>query len=249
MLREVTATRYVTALREGGSLPGLIEADDDGIYVCKFSGAGQGPLALVAETITGELARRAGLRVPEIVLVRVPEHLARAEPDPEIQDLLLASPGTNLGMDFLPGSLGFDPLSWRTPDRGLATRILWLDALTLNVDRSWRNPNLLLWHGDLWCIDHGASLYFHHDLRTAASSAARAYQASDHVLASFAQDLRTVDDELSGLVTGDVVREVLTLVPDEWLGPDPEADRQAYLNWFRDRLDQRERWLPSLGSV
>src|SRR5829696_5398312 len=161
-LRSVAATRYVTPLREGGSLPGLVEAEDDGLYVLKFRGAGQGIKALVAEVIAGELARALGLRVPELVLVELDPLLGRAEPDPEIQDLLLASGGLNLGVDFLPGALSFDPAAEPDVDPELAASVVWLDALVTNPDRTAKNVNVLLWHGRLWLIDHGAALYFHH---------------------------------------------------------------------------------------
>ncbi|WP_203686135.1 HipA family kinase, partial [Phytomonospora endophytica] len=185
MLPSVTATRYVTPLKEGGSLPGLVEADDLGTYVVKWRGAGQGPKALVAEVIVGELARRLGLPVPDLAVVGLDELIARGEPDPEVQELLLASVGDNLGMDFLPGSLGFDP-AVHTVEPELASRILWLDAFTENVDRSWRNPNMLMWHQRPWLIDHGASLYFHHNWARASAVVARPFKADDHVLAAFA---------------------------------------------------------------
>src|SRR5215510_9496577 len=161
-VRTVTATRYVTPLREGGSLPALVEADDDGLYVLKFRGAGQGPKALVAEVVAGELARSLGLPVPELVLVELDPAIGRAEPDPEIQDLLLASAGTNLGVDFLPGALPFSPAAGPAPDPGFAADVVWLDALVTNVDRTAQNPNLLWWHRRLWLIDHGAALYLQH---------------------------------------------------------------------------------------
>src|SRR5881227_3063691 len=161
-LREVAATRYVTPLREGGSLPGLVEADDDGLYVVKFRGAGQGLRALVAEVIVGELARRLGLLVPELVVVALDGRLGAAEPDPEIQELICASDGGNLGVDFLPGALSYSPADAWAPDPALAAEVVWLDALTTNVDRTARNPNLLLWHERLWLIDHGAALYLQH---------------------------------------------------------------------------------------
>ncbi|HEX6451939.1 MAG TPA: HipA family kinase, partial [Trebonia sp.] len=162
MLERVTVTNYVTPLREGGSLPGLVEADNLGTYVLKFRGAGHGTLALVAEIIVGQLARRLGLRTPELALAWLDPRIAPSEPDQEIQDLLRASEGLNLAVDFLPGSAGFDPLGW-TADQQFASELVWFDALTQNVDRTWRNPNLLVWHGDIWLIDHGAALYFHHD--------------------------------------------------------------------------------------
>ena len=176
-LRSVAATRYVEPLREGGSLPGLMEADDDGLYVAKYRGAGQGPAALVAEVVVGELARRLGLPVPELVTVALPAELARAEPDPEIQDLLLASAGINLGVDFLPGSLPFTPAAVAEIDPELAADVVWLDALTTNVDRTPRNPNLLVWHGRTWLIDHGAALFRQHGVAPAGQHRARALPA------------------------------------------------------------------------
>ena len=183
-IRTVAATRYVAPLREGGSLPGIVEADDLGTYVCKFRGAGQGLKVLVAEVVVGELARALGLRTPELVGVDLAAAIGRYEADEEVQDLLTASIGLNLGVDFLPGSFGYD--AGCTPDPSVAASVLWLDALTANVDRSWRNPNLLVWHGDLWAIDHGACLYFHHGwsrgIGSAERFAAQPYDASDHVL-------------------------------------------------------------------
>ena len=183
-MNRVRATRYVTPLREGGSLPGIVEADDLGTYVCKFRGAGQGLLVLVAEVVVGELARRLDLRTPRLVELEVEPAMARYEADQEVQDLLNASIGLNLGVDFLPGSFGFDPTFEVAPD--IAARTLWLDALVANVDRSWRNPNLLVWHGDLWLIDHGAALYFHHawsgGITDPARFAAQPYDVGDHVL-------------------------------------------------------------------
>ncbi|RCV47287.1 aminotransferase class I and II, partial [Marinitenerispora sediminis] len=184
VLPEVTATRYVLPLREGGSLPGLVEADDLGMYVVKFIGAGQGRKTLIAEVITGELARRLGLPVPDLALVQFDPVIGRAEPDPEVQELLKASGGLNLGMDYLPGSLGFDP-GTSPIDPALAGRILWLDALTNNVDRTWRNPNMLLWHGAPYLIDHGASLIFHHNWPGAAGARTRPYDATDHAAVSY----------------------------------------------------------------
>ncbi|CAM5719018.1 hypothetical protein SBADM41S_03698 [Streptomyces badius] len=188
MLQEVVATRYVTPLREGGSLPGIVEADDLGTYVMKFTGAGQGRKTLVAEIICGELSRRLGLRVPELVTIELDPVIGLAEPDQEVQELLKASGGLNLGMDYLPGSFGFDPLAYEV---GVAEagRVVWFDALINNVDRSWRNPNLLVWHGDLWLIDHGATMIWHHNWPGAQASAAKPYNASDHVLAPFGPDI------------------------------------------------------------
>ena len=248
MLRTVTATRYVLPLREGGSLPGLMEADDDGTWVVKFSGAGQGRKVLVAEVLVGELARRLGLPVPELVLVEVDPVLGRAEPDEEVQDLLRASPGLNLGTDFLPGSLGFDPIAHAVAPE-LASRVLWLDALVGNVDRSWRNPNLLLWHRDLWLIDHGASLVFHHDWKRAASAAEKPYAADDHVLAAQATRPGEAADALAAAVRRDVLQQVVELVPDTWLADEPgfaTADdvRAAYVDHLLRRVAAREAWQP-----
>lgn len=220
MLPQVTATRYVTPLREGGSLPGLLEADDLGTYVTKFTGAGQGRRTLVAEVICGRLARLLGLRVPDLVVVQVDPVIALAEPDEEVQELLKASGGPNLGMDFLPGSLGFDPLAYEV-SAAEAGRIVWFDALVGNVDRSWRNPNLLVWHADLWLIDHGASLIWHHNWATAAGAAERSYDASDHVLAPFAPDIAAAAAELAPRITAELLDRCTADVPDDWLVDEP----------------------------
>jgi hypothetical protein len=247
-LPTVTATRYVAPLREGGSLPGLVEADDLGTYVCKFRGAGQGLGVLVAEVIVGELARTLGIRTPDLVAIELAEAIARYEADEEVQDLLRASVGLNLGVDFLPGSFGFDPSVPIGDDA--AARILWLDALVANVDRSWRNPNLLVWHGDVWAIDHGASLYFHHAWSPGVTDPARfaeqPWSADDHVLRAHVDAVAGVADELAGMVTDDVLDHVTRLVPDDWLaGPVPPDDlRAAYRAFLRARLDGSRSWLP-----
>jgi HipA-like protein len=251
-LRSVAATRYVTPFREGGSLPGLVEADDLGMYVVKFRGAGQGPKALAAEVIVGELARRLGFRVPELVLADLDSELSRAEPDEEIQDLIRASAGRNLGVDYLPGSFDFNP---RVLDPGgdLAARLLWLDTLTLNVDRSWRNPNMLLWHRQVWLIDHGASLIFHHRWLPGWQPAATyRYDAADHVMMPVAGSVTEADALLRPQVTPEVVREVLTLVPDEWLDPafgSPEQVRDAYAAYFAARLADAPAWVAALEET
>jgi hypothetical protein len=223
VLEHVTVTRYVTPLREGGSLPAIVEADNLGTYVMKFRGAGQGPLALVAEIIAGELARRLGLQVPELVLAGLDPRIAVSEPDPEIQDLLRASEGTNLGVDFLPGSFGFEPLGW-TAEPEFASQVLWFDALVQNVDRTWRNPNLLVWHRNIWLIDHGAALYFHHNWPTADPK--RPFAAAEHVLRDRATGLGAAHATLAPRITADLLAEVTALVPPEWFG-DRGADAYA----------------------
>ncbi|MFI8193686.1 HipA family kinase [Streptomyces sp. NPDC085946] len=232
MLKEVIATRYIAPLREGGSLPGLVEADDFGTYVVKFTGAGQGRKTLVAEVVCGELARRLGLRVPRLVTVELDAVLGLGEPDQEVQELLRSSGGTNLGMDFLSGALGFDPLAFEvSPEE--AGRIVWFDALVNNVDRSWRNPNLLVRRGELWLIDHGATMIWHHNWPGAATSAARPYDASDHALARFAPDVAAAAAALAPLVTEELLAEVTAEIPDTWLAGEPGFDtpddlRRAY---------------------
>ncbi|MCW7943887.1 hypothetical protein AAW14_17995 [Streptomyces hygroscopicus] len=232
MLKEVIATRYITPLREGGSLPGLVEADDLGTYVMKFTGAGQGRKTLVAEIVCGELGRRLGLRVPGLVTIGLDPVLGLGEPDQEVQELLKASGGLNLGMDFLSRAIGFDPLAFEVGCEE-AGRIVWFDALVGNVDRSWRNPNLLVWHGDLWLIDHGATMIWHHNWPGAEASALRPYDASDHALAPFAPDVAGAAAELAPLVTEELLAEVTAAVPDEWLTGEPGFDtpdalRRAY---------------------
>jgi hypothetical protein len=228
----VVATRYVTPLREGGSLPGLVEADDDGLYVVKFRGAGQGPLALVAEILAGELARAVGLPVPEQVFADLDPAIANAEPDPEIQDLLKASGGLNVGLDFLPGALAFDEGAARKLDQDLAAEIVWLDALMLNVDRTPRNPNLLVWHGQLWLIDHGAALYVQHGTADLAAEAAHSFPAvRDHVLLPHAGSILEADERLAERVPDPA--SLVSLVPDEWLG---DAGPEPYVAFLRERL-------------
>jgi len=245
----------VTPLREGGSLPGVVEADDDGIYVTKFRGAGQGLKELVAEVVVGELARRLRLRTPELRVIQLDAAIGRYEADEEVQDLLTASVGLNLAVDFLPGSFGWDascPL-----DSADAARILWLDAFTANVDRSWRNPNLLVWHDQVWLIDHGASLYFHHSwaspTSTAAAFAEQRYDATDHVLierlGDAATELSRADADLAEQVTPTLLADTLAQVPDEWLEPTPGFDtpaqvRRRYVEYLLARVRGERRWLP-----
>ena len=254
MIPTVSVTRYVTPLREGGSLPGLVEADDLGTYVCKFRGAGQGVRVLVAEVIVGELARRLGLHTPRIVALDLDPDIARYEADEEVQDLLNASPGLNLGTDFLPGAFGYDGDA--PPGSDDPVRVLWLDAFCANVDRTWRNPNLLLWHGNLWVIDHGACLYFHHAWSGGVTDPARfaeqAWKPDHHVFLSAAGDLPRVDEELRGALDERVFTEVVDEVPDEWLepvagAPDTAAVRAAYVQFLTARLGARQ-WLPAVVS-
>ncbi|MBO0767978.1 MAG: aminotransferase class I and II [Solirubrobacterales bacterium] len=237
MLRSITATRYVTPLKEGGSLPGLVEADDDGLYVVKFRAAGQGSKALVAELIVGELARAAGLPVPELVLANVPDTLGRTEPDPEINQLVTDSAGLNVGMDFLPGALDYTPARPESIDPELASRIVWFDALTTNVDRTPRNPNLLVWHGRPFLIDHGAALYRHHASDDLLPHAADPFPLiADHVLLPRATALAQADRELGSALTPALVAEVLTRVPDGLLGDEPRGRRDNYVAYLSARL-------------
>jgi hypothetical protein len=229
VLEQVTVTRYATPLREGGSLPAIVEADNLGTYVMKFHGAGQGPKALVAEIICGELARRLGLRTPELALGYLDPRIPGSEPDPDIQDLLRASSGLNLAVDFLPGSAGFDPRGWKV-DPGFASQVVWFDALVQNVDRTWRNPNLLVWHGDVWLIDHGAALYFHHNWPTA--NPLKPFDASDHVLAAAGTNLAGAHAELAPRITRERLEEVTALVPPEWLG---DGTAGAYVTHLLER--------------
>ncbi len=245
MIRTITATQYVTPLREGGSLPAIVEGDDDGTYVLKFRGAGQGPKALVAELVTGEIARLLGLRVPEIVFAELDPRMAKTEPDPEIQELLGRSAGLNLALDYLPGSITFDPLVERhmTGIANLASRIVWLDALTTNVDRTARNTNLLVWHREVWLIDHGASLYFHHnwDDDVLARSRGAFPQIKDHVLLAQAGELREVDAELAALLTPEALERIVAMIPDAWL--DQPEQRAGYREWLLRRLEAPREWV------
>ncbi len=241
-LRTVTATRYVTPLREGGSLPAIVEADDEGLYVLKFRGAGQGPRALIAELVAGEIARAAGLAVPEIVFVELDAELARTEPDPEIQELIRASAGLNLALDYLPGSVTFDPLV-EQPDAELASRIVWFDAYVSNVDRTARNTNLLVWHRQLRLIDHGAALYFHHDWNDwRARSTLPFAQIKNHVLLPFASRITDVDAGMRAAITPQVIADIVAQIPDAWLcdgAPfaDAREHRAAYVEYLTRRLD------------
>lgn len=240
-MRTVNAARYVTPLREGGSLPAIIEADDDGMYVLKFRGAGQGTKALIAELIAGELARAAGFLVPELVFVTLDSEIAKTEPDPEIQDLIRASGGINLGLDYLPGSVMFDPVADK-PDPDLASRIVWFDAYVTNVDRTPRNANLLMWHRRLWLIDHGAALYFHHSWTDMDQRSRDPFaRIKEHILLPYANNLDAADEAITALITEEVIRSVVDLIPDDWMNENSPfstiADnRQAYVEYLTRRL-------------
>lgn len=242
-LRTVTATRYVTPLREGGSLPAIVEADDLGLYVLKFRGAGQGPLALAAELIAGEIGRLLGLPVPELVLVDVDESFGRNERDEEIRDLLRASAGLNLALDYLPGSVMFDPAAGDCAAPDLASAVVWFDAFISNVDRTARNPNLLCWHRALYLIDHGASLYFHHNWQSADAMARSRFPViRDHVLLRWADRIEAAGAQLRARLTEAALRDILDSLPDQWLTPEtgaesPELKRSAYVRYLLARLE------------
>jgi hypothetical protein len=239
-MRRVTATRYVAPLREGGSLPGLVEADDDGLYVLKFRGAGQGPLALVAEVIGGELARALDLAMPELVRIELDPVLGHAEPDPEIQELIEASAGENLGVDFLPGALPFAAAAEQDGiDPAWAADVVWLDALITNVDRTPRNPNLLCWHGRVWLIDHGAALYRQHGSDDLAAEAGRPFPPiREHVLLPHAGSILEADERLARRLDEATVEAVVDAVPDAWLDG---RERRAYAGFLLQRLAGAER--------
>jgi hypothetical protein len=245
MIRSVHTTRYVTPLREGGSLPAIVEADDDGLYVLKLRGAGQGPKALIAELVAGEIGRALGLPVPEIVFIELDAKIGHAEPDPEISDLLSASVGLNLALDYLPGTVAFQPLSGATLDPALASAVVWFDAFVSNVDRTPRNPNLLLWHGKLWLIDHGAALYVHHawseGTEPSADALDRFPQIEHHVLLPYASDIAAADAAQSALLTPEKLAGIVAAIPDAWLfdrapSADPEESRAAYAAYLNRRL-------------
>jgi hypothetical protein len=244
-LRTVNVTRYVTPLREGGSLPAIAEADDGFLYVLKFRGAGQGAKALIAELIGCEIARALGLKVPEVVFANLDEAFGRTEPDEEIQDLLKASVGLNLALHYLQGAITFDP-SITVINSKLASQIVWLDCLLTNVDRTARNTNMLIWHKELWLIDHGASLYFHHSWHNWLEQAKRPFvQVKDHVLLPWATELETVDAEFRTILTDERIKLIVALIPDEWLmGEDTfesaEEYREAYAKFLLTRVANSE---------
>lgn len=247
-LRTVNVARYVTPLREGGSLPAIVEGDDDGLYVLKFRGAGQGPKALVAELVAGGIARALDLPIPEIVFVELDADLARTEPDPEIQELIRASAGLNLALDYLPGAINFDPVAEQVPG-ALASEVVWFDAFVSNVDRSFRNPNLLVWHRKPWLIDHGAALYFHHGWDGSPSHADSAFpMIREHVLLPQADDIAGADARLAPRLSRETFASILAQVPDAWLvgtdtPQDPAEHRAAYVEHFLQRLAHRQRFV------
>ena len=244
-IRNVNVTRYMMPLREGGSLPALAEADDDFKYVLKFKGAGHGVKALIAELLGGEIARVLKLRVPELVFANIDEAFGQTERDEEIQDLLKASKGLNLALHFLSGALTFDPVV-TTVDSKLASQIVWLDAYITNVDRTFRNTNMLMWHKDLWLIDHGASFYFHHTWTNWEKHARSNFELiKDHVLLSQAGELDMVDKEFKMILSDEILREITDLIPDEWLqwqdtNESPAEIRNTYFKFLTIRRDNSE---------
>ena len=243
-IRTVEVTRYVTPLREGGSLPAIVEADDEFLYALKFRGAGQGVKALIAELVAGEMARLLGLRVPEIVIANLDEAFGRTEPDEEIQDLLRASEGLNLAVHYLSGAITFDALV-NTVDARMASEIVWLDCLVTNVDRTARNTNMLIWHKELWLIDHGAALYFHHSGQNWEEQAKRPFaQIKEHVLLPKATELETVDADFRKILTPERIQAIVNLLPEDWLAPsafdDAEENRQMYANFLNTRIAHSE---------
>ena len=247
-LRTVAVTRYITPLREGGSLPALADADDGFKYVLKFRGAGHGVKALIAELLGGEIARKLGFRIPELVFAHLDEAFGRTEADEEIQDLLQFSQGLNLAMHFLSGALTFD-VSVNDCDELLASKIVWLDAYITNVDRTFRNTNMLLWHKELWLIDNGASFYFHHSWQNYEQHAKSKFPLiKDHVLLKTAAKLDQVDTEFKSILTDEALQNIVNLIPDEWLiweGSEqtPQEVREVYLNFLKIRRDNSENFV------
>jgi hypothetical protein len=241
--KTIAVTRYVTPLREGGSLPAIVEADDDGMYVLKFRGAGQGPRALIAELVSGEIGRALGLSVPELVFAALDPELARTEPDPEIHALIMESAGLNLALDYLPGSVTYDPIVQK-PDAALASRIVWFDGYVTNVDRTARNTNMLMWHRRLWLIDHGATLYFHHSPgweRETARARDPFSMIKSHVLLDHASMLAAIDEEMTRALTPEVIETIVGWIPESWLargepGRDIAGVRTGYVRYLVERL-------------
>jgi hypothetical protein len=246
-IRTIQVTRYVTPLREGGSLPAITEGDDGFLYVLKFRGAGQGTKALIAELLGGELARMAGLKIPEIVFAELDPAYGRSEPDEEIQDLLKASAGLNLGLHFLSGSITFDPVSFHI-DPLLASKIVWLDAFLMNVDRTVRNTNMLVWHNELWLIDHGASLYFHHTWDNWEEQSIKPFiQIRDHVLLSIAQEMDEADRCMRKMITREKISSIVSLIPKNWLAAD--EDPLVYEKFLHKRLDKADHFVTEINDA
>lgn len=242
-IRTVHVDRYITPFREGGSLPGLVAADDGFMYVLKFRGAGQGCKALIADFIGGELARKCGLRMPELVFADLPEGYGRTEPDEEIQDLLKWSTGINLGVHYLQGAITFDPVLNKV-EPYMASKIVWLDAFLMNIDRTPRNTNMLFWHNELWLIDHGASLYFHHNPEQWEEQSKKPFIAiKDHVLLSSASKLNEVHYEMLQRITPDVIKEIVAAIPTDWLASDPGLSTELYEDFLTARLVNSEGFL------
>jgi hypothetical protein len=239
-IRTVNITRYITPLREGGSLPAIVEADDGFMYALKFRGAGQGTKALIADLIGAEISRKLGLLVPELVFAELAEGFGRTEPDEEIQDLLKFSTGLNLGLHYLSGSITFDAVV-NTVDAELASKIVWLDAFLMNIDRTARNTNMLFWNKKLWLIDHGASLYFHHNPEAWEEQAVKPFvQIKDHVLLSKANDLEQVKDKVKFLISKEFLEEIVNLIPENWIPDTETADKKMYLRFLLKRLENSE---------
>lgn len=253
-IRAANVTRYIMPLREGGSLPALAEADDGFKYVVKFRGAGHGAKALISELIGGETARVLGLRVPELVFLHLDEAFGRSEGDEEIQDLLRASRGLNLGLHFLSGALTFDPVV-NVVDPEMASEIVWLDAFLTNIDRTVRNPNLLIWHKELWLIDQGASLYFHYSWNSWKKHAVSPFvQVKDHVLLPFADRLEAVDARFRQMLTPEKIREIVGAIPDDWLsendnGSTPDENREVYYRFLVERLSHSDVFIKEARNV
>lgn len=249
MMRTVTATRYIHPLREGGSVPAVVEADDGDLYVMKFVGAAQGAKALVAELVAGEIARTLGLRLPEIVLIELDPVLGRSEPHPEIRDLIQASAGLNLALRYLPSAFAYNPLLQPPLDPDLASAIVWFDAYVTNVDRTPRNVNMLLWQDELWLIDHGAALYFHHDWSNYLERSRSPFAfIRQHVLIPLASKVREADERLRPLLTVERLRQIVAFVPAVWLGGEtqfanPDEHRTAYVAYLTARLATAENFV------
>lgn len=247
MLRQVSVIRYVTPLREGGSLPAIVECDDGFLYVMKFRGAGQGAKALIAELVGGELARIAGLKVPEIVFAELDPQYGKSEPDREIQDLMKASEGLNLGLHYLSGSITYDPVAFKM-DPLLASKILWLDAFLMNVDRTVRNTNMLVWHHELWLIDHGAALYFHHAWDNWEEQSIKPFvQIKDHVLLPLAGKMDEADAFMKERITADVIHDIVSLIPRTWLNEDEDAS--IYQKFLMNRLANADIFLKQIKDA